>query len=92
VAIEAGAEDVQTTEIPRSNNNPKILEKVLTALNKAGFEQTSAEITKVADAYITLDKEKTAKALKLIEQLDDHDDVQTVATNLDIPDGFSMEE
>jgi YebC/PmpR family DNA-binding regulatory protein len=93
VAIEAGAEDVQTTEDSiEVTTDPEDFEKVLTALNKAGFEQTSAEITKVADAYITLDKEKTAKALKLIEQLDDHDDVQTVATNLDIPDGFSMEE
>jgi len=93
VAIEAGAEDVQTTEDSiEVTTDPEDFEKVLTALNKAGFEQTSAEITKVADAYITLDKEKTAKALKLIEQLDDHDDVQTVATNLDIPDGFSIEE
>ncbi len=93
VAIEAGAEDVQTTEDSiEVTTDPEDFEKVLTSLNKAGFEQTSAEITKVADAYITLDKEKTAKALKLIEQLDDHDDVQTVATNLDIPDGFSIEE
>ncbi|HOV38227.1 MAG TPA: YebC/PmpR family DNA-binding transcriptional regulator [Spirochaetales bacterium] len=93
VAIEAGAEDVQTTEDSiEVTTDPEDFEKVLTALNKAGFEQTGAEITKVADAYITLDKEKTAKALKLIEQLDDHDDVQTVATNLDIPDGFSIEE
>ncbi|MFQ3620898.1 MAG: YebC/PmpR family DNA-binding transcriptional regulator, partial [Spirochaetales bacterium] len=93
VAIEAGAEDVTTTgDSIEVTTDPDDFEAVLKALQKAGFEPGSAEITKVADAYITLDKEKTIKALKLIEQLDDHDDVQSVSTNLDIPDGFTMEE
>jgi transcriptional/translational regulatory protein YebC/TACO1 len=65
---------------------------VLTALEKAGFENSSAEISKVADAYVTLDNDKTSKALRLIETLDDHDDVQSVATNLDIPEDFVPEE
>ena len=93
VAIEAGAEDVVSTgDSIEVTTDPEDFEKVLNALHKAGFEETSAEISKVPEAYITLDKEKTIKALKLIEQLDDHDDVQSVSSNLDIPDDFTMEE
>jgi YebC/PmpR family DNA-binding regulatory protein len=93
IALEAGAEDVASEE---GNieviTDPDDFEKVLSALEKAGLENSSAEISKVADAYITLDNEKTNKALKLIENLDDHDDVQSVATNLDIPEDFVPEE
>ena len=93
VALEAGVEDVSSEE---GNievlSDPDDFETVLSALENAGFEHSSAEISKVADAYITLDNEKTNKALKLIETLDDHDDVQSVASNLDIPEDFVPEE
>jgi transcriptional/translational regulatory protein YebC/TACO1 len=46
----------------------------------------------VPDATVTLDPEKTQKALKLVEHLEDHEDVQSVATNLEIPAGFVMSE
>jgi transcriptional/translational regulatory protein YebC/TACO1 len=46
----------------------------------------------VADTTVTLDNDKTQKALKLVEHLEDHEDVQNVATNLEIPDGFEMTE
>jgi transcriptional/translational regulatory protein YebC/TACO1 len=42
----------------------------------------------VPDATVSLGEEETRKALRLVELLDDHDDVQEVATNLDIPDDF----
>jgi YebC/PmpR family DNA-binding regulatory protein len=93
VALEAGAEDVTSDggniEVV---TDPDDFGIVLTALEKAGFENSSAEISKVADAYVTLDNDKTSKALRLIETLDDHDDVQSVATNLDIPEDFVPEE
>jgi YebC/PmpR family DNA-binding regulatory protein len=87
--LEAGAEDVvnegDTIEVTTA---PDDFESVLTALESAGLEQESAEITMVADTYITLDSEGTRKVLRLVENLEDHEDVQEVFTNLDIPDNF----
>jgi transcriptional/translational regulatory protein YebC/TACO1 len=45
-----------------------------------------------ADAMVLLDNEKTSKALRLIDRLEDLDDVQTVSSNLDIPDGYEEPE
>lgn len=88
-ALEAGAEDVsageETIEVV---TGPEDFEAVLDAMSSAGFEHEMAEVSLVADATISLDDEKTRKALRLVELLDDHDDVQEVATNLDIPDDF----
>ena len=93
VAIDAGAEDVtndgETIEVTTS---PDDLYKVLKALETAGFTQTLAELARVPDTTVTLDNDKTQKALKLVEYLEDHEDVQSVATNLEIPAGFVMSE
>jgi len=51
----------------------------------------SAEVAKIPHTYMSLDKETAAKAIKLYEQLDDHDDVQTVYTNFEIPDELYQE-
>jgi YebC/PmpR family DNA-binding regulatory protein len=92
-ALEAGAEDVSTIgDTIEITTEPDDFEAVLTTLNKAGFEESMAEIAKVPDATVTLDKNHTAKALRLIEKLDDHEDVQSVSTNLDVPDDFELED
>jgi transcriptional/translational regulatory protein YebC/TACO1 len=57
-----------------------------------GFEHNAAEIARVADTNVTLENDKIQKALKLVEHLEDHEDVQSVATNLEIPAGFVMSE
>ena len=92
-ALEAGAEDVtnegETIEVLTDPDN---FEEVLKALEKAGFEHSMAEIAKVPEATISLDEESTKKVLRLIERLDDHDDVQNVTTNLDIPDDINLDE
>ena len=93
VALDAGADDVVTSgDTIEVTTDPDEFSKVMTALEKAGLEPSTGEIAKVADSYITLDKDKTAKAVKLIEALDEHDDVQSVSSNLDIPDDFVPEE
>ena len=46
----------------------------------------------VPDTYLALDKETTQKALKMIDKLEEDDDVQTVSSNIDIPEGFEMAE
>lgn len=89
VALEAGAEDVSTEgDSIEVTTDPDEFEKVLGALETAGLAHNSAEITKVADTYILLDNEKTGKVIRLIENLDDHDDVQSVSSNIDIPDDY----
>ena len=91
-ALEAGADDVTNDDgYIEVLSEPDAFEAVLNALTEAGIENTSAEITMVPDASISLDETKTQKALRLIENLDEHDDVQTVSSNLDIPDDFDFE-
>ncbi|MGM0675414.1 MAG: YebC/PmpR family DNA-binding transcriptional regulator, partial [Spirochaetota bacterium] len=92
-ALEAGAEDVSTEgESIEVTCAPDELESVLAAMQEAGFEHSSASVSKVPEANVSLDPERTRKALKLIELLDDHDDVQEVSTNLDIPDDMDLSE
>jgi len=92
-ALDAGAEDVATygdqIEVTTATED---FYKVDKALETAGFARTSAELAQVADTTVTLDNDKTQKALKLVDHLEDHEDVQNVATNLEIPDGFEMTE
>jgi YebC/PmpR family DNA-binding regulatory protein len=89
VALEAGADDVSTEgDIIEVLTSPDDFHPVVDALEAAGFENTSAELTLVPESTITLSLEKTAKALKLIDKIEDYDDVQSVSTNLEIPDDF----
>ena len=92
-ALEAGAEDVSSdADSIEVTTSPEDFENVVKALEAAGFEHSMAEIARVADTSVTLDDDKTQKALKLVEHLEDHEDVQNVATNLEIPAGFVMSE
>jgi YebC/PmpR family DNA-binding regulatory protein len=93
VAIDAGAEDVSndgdSIEVTTSTED---FENVVKAMEGKGFQHSMAEIARVADSTVTLDNDKTQKALKLVEHLEDHEDVQNVATNLEIPADFVMSE
>jgi YebC/PmpR family DNA-binding regulatory protein len=92
VALEAGADDVTTEEdIIEVISSPEDFHTVVDTLESAGFENTSAELILVPESTITLSLEKTAKALKLIDKIEDNDDVQSVSTNLEIPDDFDPE-
>lgn len=87
--LEAGGDDVSTQDdVIEVLTSPEDYLKVLEALQAAGYEELSAETAKVADTTVTLDNDKTAKALRLIERLEDLDDVQSVSTNLEIPDDY----
>jgi YebC/PmpR family DNA-binding regulatory protein len=92
-ALEAGAEDVSeesgTIEVI---TDPEDFESVLHALDDTGLEHNMAEISMIPDAMVSLKPDKTAKSIRLIESIDDHDDVQSVSTNLDIPDDFELPE
>jgi YebC/PmpR family DNA-binding regulatory protein len=91
-ALEAGAEDVADDNgIIEVSTEPADFANVLEALQEAGFEQMGAELSMIPDTTVELDNEKTTRILNLIEKIEDDDDVQSVASNLTIPDNFEME-
>jgi YebC/PmpR family DNA-binding regulatory protein len=89
VAIEGGAEDVSLQDgIIEVTTAPEDFESVLNALANKEFETMSAQVSMVAEAEVTLDNDGTSKALKLIEKLEENDDVQNVYSNIAVPEGF----
>jgi transcriptional/translational regulatory protein YebC/TACO1 len=88
-ALEGGADDVAALDgIVEVTSSPEDFEAVMNALQAKNFETMSAEISMVADAEVTLDNDATAKVLKLVDRLEENDDVQNVYTNISIPEGF----
>ena len=91
-ALEAGADDVSTQgDSIEVVTDPEEFQSVVSAMQQAGFEHSYADVARIPEATVSLDEDGTRKALKLIEAIDDHDDVQNVSTNLDIPDDFDTE-
>jgi len=91
-ALEGGAEDISLSEgIIEVTSAPEDFESVLNAIQSKEFETMSAEISMVADAEVSLDNDGTAKALRLIDKLEENDDVQNVYSNIAIPEGFEAE-
>ncbi len=88
VALEAGAEDIQDSGTEwEIETRPENLEKVKKALEDAGIEILSAEVSMVPSNTIDIQDEKQAEQLmKLMNALEDNDDVQHVYANFDIPD------
>jgi YebC/PmpR family DNA-binding regulatory protein len=92
-AIDAGAEDVDTDdpEAIEVFTTPADLERVRQALEAAGIGIDSAESTMIAKQTVELDSTKARQALRLVEQLEDLDDVQRVTANFDIPEDVFAE-
>jgi YebC/PmpR family DNA-binding regulatory protein len=85
IALDAGADDIVSE--PQGftvYTSPHDLEAVRAAIKKAGIEPDEADVKKLADTNVTLEGAKAQQLLKLVEALDDHDDVQTVWDNSDI--------
>jgi YebC/PmpR family DNA-binding regulatory protein len=91
-AIDAGAEDVETDDDTiEIYTSPGDLEAVRKALEGAGVPVDSAENTMVAKQTVELDSNKARQALRLVEMLEDLDDVQRVTANFDIPEDVFAE-
>ena len=88
VALEAGAEDLQDQgDTWQLTCPPGELNGLRSALEQAGIAFDSADVTMVASTAVPLDSEGEArKVLRLIDALEEHDDVQNVYANFDIPD------
>jgi len=87
-ALDAGAEDIADDgDSWRVTTPPSDLHAVQTALGEAGIAVESADVTMVPSTQVALDTAEAAKqVLRLIDALDDHDDVQDVYANFDIPE------
>src|SRR6266481_206230 len=85
LAIEAGADDLRDDEENfEIITAPDNFEQVLTAVKSAGIEPQVAEIEMVPQTYVKLEGQDARQMLKLMEALEDHDDVQKVSANFDI--------
>jgi YebC/PmpR family DNA-binding regulatory protein len=88
LAIEAGAEDVVEDETTfQILTAPEDFSEVVESLEKSGVKSVEASISMVPKNTVEVTEEKPARALiKLLDNLEDHDDVQKVHANFDIPD------
>jgi YebC/PmpR family DNA-binding regulatory protein len=84
VAIDAGAEDIsRDDDVFEILSEPADLSAVRAALDEAGIEVQSAEIAHLPQVRVPLDAEQAAKVLKLVDALEENDDVQAVHANFD---------
>jgi YebC/PmpR family DNA-binding regulatory protein len=94
LALDAGAEDFKSD--PEEENYeittvPEDLNRVKEFLKAKNIAMDLAEITMIPQNYVKLESKDAARMLKLMEALEDHDDVQNVYANFDIPDEMMAE-
>jgi len=86
VALEGGADDISDAgEVFEVTVAPEKLEEVKAVLEGAGIAVASAEVTMVPQSTVTVSGRDAEQALKLLEALEDHEDIQKVAANIDVP-------
>jgi transcriptional/translational regulatory protein YebC/TACO1 len=90
LALEAGAEDVVEEESGfQVLTAPEDFDAVREALEQAGVTMASAEVSMVPKNTIEVTEEDVAKSLmKLLDNLEEHDDVQNVHANFDMDDAL----
>lgn len=91
IALDAGAEDVKNEgEVYEVITTPTGYHKVKESITAAGIAVEASEITNSPNSTIAIEAEPAAKLLKLIDALEDHDDVQSVSHNAEIPESVSV--
>jgi len=93
LAIDAGATDVDTDAdtVLEIYTEPADLERVRAELERAGVRVESAEISMIAKVPMSIDPTRARQNLRLIEALEEQDDVQRVTANFDIPEELFAE-
>ena len=87
IALDAGAEDIKSEDDSYEIiTEPQDFESVRNAVQEAGIEITLEEISMIPKTTVKLDGKEALQLLKIIGSLEDHDDVQNVYSNFDIPD------
>jgi len=87
IALEAGAEDVAESDGAwEVTTEPSDFLAVRQAIEAAGIEPDSAEITMIPQTVVACDADMAPKVMRLVDMIDEHDDVQKVYHNAEIPD------
>jgi YebC/PmpR family DNA-binding regulatory protein len=84
LAIDAGADDFSSDAGYEIYTSPEAFEKVLNAVKAKGIEPDTAEISMIPQTYVKVEGKAAHQVIKLMEALDEHDDVQHVYGNFDI--------
>ncbi|HWE03473.1 MAG TPA: YebC/PmpR family DNA-binding transcriptional regulator [Tepidisphaeraceae bacterium] len=91
LALEAGAEDVKNEgEVFIVITSPVMLHKVKDALAAANIAVEASDVSNVPGSTVALDGEAAQRLLKLVDTLEDNDDVQSVSHNAEIPDSVTI--
>jgi YebC/PmpR family DNA-binding regulatory protein len=86
IALEGGADDYrQSDDVWEITCEPAAFEPTRAALAAAGIEPQSAELVMIPANTVTVDADNAGKVLNLMEAFEEHDDVQNVYSNFDIP-------
>jgi YebC/PmpR family DNA-binding regulatory protein len=87
LALEAGADDLSDSESHwEITTDPSAFQRVKEALEAAGMQLASAEITMAPTVSVPVDGQQARSVLNLVEALEDNEDVQAVYANFDIPE------
>jgi YebC/PmpR family DNA-binding regulatory protein len=88
VALDAGADDLKQSggDTYEITCDPTEFNKVQEALQKAGVEVANAELAQVGKVGVDVGTEAALKVVRLVENLNDHDDVQNVYSNVNLTD------
>lgn len=93
LALEAGAEDFSADgDIYEITTSPEDFSSVREALENKGIEFAEADLSMIPSTYVSLDEAKATSFEKLIDMLDDNEDVQNVWHNAEFPEGWGEEE
>ena len=85
IVLEAGADDLRDDgENWEVLTDPSGFEAVVEAVKKAGIQPASAEVVMIPQNYIKLEGSQATTMIRLVEALEEHDDVQNVHSNFDI--------
>ena len=89
VALDAGAEDIVNEDgIITVTTSPSEFNAVVEAIQGKNWETLSASVDMVPQAYTAVGEEDAKKVAKLLNKLDDNDDVQNVYSTVEYPEGF----
>lgn len=93
VAMESGADNVEINDQGKLEItcSPEAFATLAERLTQAGLKAEFSEVTRIAQTEVELDADAARAALKLLEMLDDNDDVQSVSTNLKLSPELMVE-
>jgi len=86
-ALDAGADDIENEDdYFQVSSSPELLEEIKTELEKTGYKIETSEAAMIPQTYVPVEGTQARQILRLMDALEDHEDVQKVWSNFDIPE------